>query len=230
MNRNPTVLAIIPARGGSRGIPRKNLQLVGGKPLVVLAAEQGQRSKQITKVVVSTEDEEIRSLVEKAGVLVMDRPEAFHHDNSIQEVDRLLVWTVKEYEKENGRVDIVVLLYPTAPLRNVESIDEGIALVLKDEADSVLSIYEDSSYLWRVEGGRASPTNYDPKTRGPRQKEEWNQWVENKAIYVVKRDLLVETGCRLGKRIGYVEMRKIDSIDVDSPEDLELVRMLYDMK
>ncbi len=212
------------------GIVRKNLQRVGGKPLVVLAAEQGLSSKHITNVLVSTEDEEIRGLAVEAGVAVMDRPEEFHHDNSIQEVDRLLVWTVKEYEKQHGSIDVVVLLYPTAPLRDVASIDEGIELVLNDKADSVLSIYEDSSYLWRVDGERASPTNYDPKTRGPRQKESWNQWVENKAIYVVKRDLLLDTSCRLGNRIGYVEMRKIDSVDVDSPQDLELVRMLYDLK
>ncbi len=230
MSRKPRVLAIVPARGGSRGIPRKNLQLVGGKPLVALAAAQGLRAKQITHVLVSSEDEEIRAVAEKAGAMIMNRPEEFHHDNSIQEVDRLLVWTVREFEKQEGKVDVVVLLYPTAPLRDVETIDEAIGLVLNDKADSVLSIYEDSSYLWRVDGPRASPTNYDPKTRGPRQKEEWNQWVENKAIYAVRRDLLLDTGCRLGQRIGYVQMRKIDSVDVDSPEDLELVRMLYDRK
>jgi N-acylneuraminate cytidylyltransferase len=73
-----------------------------------------------------------------------------------------------------------------------------------------------------VDDGTATPTNYDPKLRGPRQKESWNQWAENKAVYAVRRDLLMETGCRIGGRVGYVEMSKRDSIDIDRPEDFEL--------
>jgi len=221
------VVAIIPARGGSQGIPRKNLKKIEGLTLVEHAIQQGLAAHNIDEVIVSSEDAEIRDLSETAGARVMDRPEEFHHDNSIQEVDRLLQWTVGTLRKRGESVDVVVLLYPTAPLRRVETIEAAVGKVLSDEYDSVLSLYEDFSYLWKVDSGQTSPMNYDPKTRGPRQKETWNQWVENKAVYAFRADLLLETGCRLGGRTGYVEMGKLESLDIDSVDDLELARVVF---
>jgi len=223
----PSVYAFIPARGGSKGIPRKNLAELAGKPLIAHAIAQAKASKLIDRVFVSSEDAEIRKVAASFGAEVIDRPDEFIHDNSTQEVDRLLKWTVLELEKQNHHIDIVVLLYATSPLRQVETIDEAIRMVAEDGYDSVLSLYEDITYLWRREGDTVEPTNYNPATRGPRQEENWNQWAENKAIYVVKRDLLVNRGVRLGGRIGFVEMPKWRSVDIDKPEDLELVRKLY---
>jgi N-acylneuraminate cytidylyltransferase len=157
----------------------------------------------------------------------MDRPKRFTQDDSIQEVDRLLQWCVEQLEADGRDVDLVVLIYPTAPLRTVETIEEAVAMVADDEYDSVLSLHEDDSYLWERDDGTVEPTNYDPAKRGPRQKEDWNQWVENKAVYVMDRDLLMETDCRLGGTIGYVEMPEWRSVDVDAPSDLEIARALY---
>jgi N-acylneuraminate cytidylyltransferase len=226
----PSVYAFIPARGGSKGIPRKNLADLGGKPLIAHAILQAKASKTIDHVVVSSEDEEIRKVGSNYGAEVIGRPEEFIHDNSIQEVDRLLKWTVLELEKANHVIDIGVLLYATSPLREVETIDQAVRLVLDGRYDSVLSLFEDTTYLWKRTNSSVEPTNYDPKTRGPRQKENWNQWGENKAVYVFKRDLLIDTGCRLGGRIGFVEMPKWRSVDIDKPEDLELVRKLYEVR
>jgi len=217
-----TVWAIIPARGGSKGIPRKNLQILADKPLVAHAIEHAKQAAMIGRMLVSTEDAEIREVAERWGAETMDRIEEFVHDNSTQEVDRLLVWIVKQLESKGECVDVVVLLYPTAPLRKAQTIDEAVSKVVKGDYDSVLSLYEDTTYLWRRNRDAVEPVNYDPKTRGPRQKESWNQWAENKAIYVMRRDLLIETGCRLGGRIGYVEMGKADSIDIDQPDDLAI--------
>lgn len=224
----PNVVAIIPARGGSKGIPRKNLALVAGRPLVVHAIDQARACESIDRVIVSTEDEEIRDVALVHGAEVLNRPEEFIHDNSVQEVDRLLAWTVRVVENRGDHVDVVVLLYPTAPLREVETIEQAVRMVTCGGYDSVLSLYEDTTYLWRKSGDVVEPTNYAPATRGPRQKEHWNQWAENKAVYVMTRDLLISTGCRLGGRIGCVEMPKWRSIDIDKPEDLELVRSMME--
>jgi CMP-N,N'-diacetyllegionaminic acid synthase len=222
------VLAIIPARGGSKGILRKNLQKVAGKPLVVHAVEQAMAADNVDIVLVNTDDDEIAEVVSRPGVVVMERPPDMASDSA--KVDPLLIWTVQEYEKKTGaRVDIVVLLYPTAPLRKSATIDEAIRLVSVGDCDSALSLYEENLYLWGVDDGVARPTNYDPQKRAPRQTENWNQWVENKAVYVMKRDLLLDTGCRLGGRIGYVEMNKLESVDVDSLEDLVLINAIYKM-
>lgn len=222
-----TILAIIPARGGSKGIHRKNLQKVAGKPLVVHAIEQALASKYINRVLVNTEDMEIAEVAKRPGVEVMGRPDELAHDNA--RVDPLLIWTVKEFEKRTElKVDIVVLLYPTAPLRRVSTIDEAVRKVLEKEYDSVLSLYEDNTYLWRKKGDTVEPINYDPPKRGPRQGEDWNQWGENKAVYVMTRDSLINTGCRLGEKIGYVEMSKLESMDVDTPADLALVKAIME--
>jgi len=224
------ILAIIPARGGSKGIPKKNIKDLAGKPLVSHTIEQSLSSKYINRTIVNSESKDIRDIAEKFGAETMDRIEEFYHDNSTQEVDRLLYWIVEQLESKGDKIDIIVLLYPTAPLRDVQSIDKAISMVINDSYDSVLSLYEDTTYLWKIEDEIAIPTNYDPKTRGPRQKEYWNQWAENKAIYVMKRDLLMNTKCRLGGKIGYVEMSKLNSIDIDKPEDFILCEQLIKSK
>lgn len=226
----PSVYAFIPARGGSKGILRKNLADLAGKPLVAHTISQAQSSQWIDRVFVNSEDEEIRTVATSYGADVISRPEEFFHDNSVQEVDRLLQWTIGELESQGHSIDIGVLLYATSPLRQVETIDQAVSMVAEGGYDSVLSLFEDTTYLWRVDGESAAPTNYDPKTRGPRQKEHWNQWGENKAVYAFRRDLLMNTGCRLGGKIGYVEMPKWRSVDVDKPEDLELVRKLFEVR
>jgi len=222
------ILAITPARGGSKGVPRKNIKPMVGKPLLQHTVEAARACPLITRHVVNTEDEEIRAVAESLGLEVQGRPEEFWHDNTFQEVDRLLQWAVADFESREGRVDIVVLLYPTAPLRPTQAITDCIDLVLNQSYDSALTLREDRSYLWRRTDDSASvePVNYDPKKRGPNQLEGWNQWVENKAVYAVKRDLLMESGCRLGGRVGFVEMSKLESIDIDTPDDFVLAEQI----
>lgn len=223
-------IAIIPARGGSKGIPRKNIQDINGMPLIAYTIKQAINAIQIDDVIVNSEDEEIRNVALSYGAEVISRPEEFFHDNTIQEVDRLLIWTVKELEKQQKNYDIIVLLYATAPLRDIASIDKAIKMVKDGDYDSVLSVYEDTTYLWKKNGKIMEPINYNPKTRGPRQKENWNQWAENKAIYVMRRNLLIETGCRLGGKIGAIEMAKWQSVDIDRPDDLEYARLMMKIK
>jgi N-acylneuraminate cytidylyltransferase len=220
--------AIIPARGGSQGIPLKNLKEIDGKPLVTIAASHGLDAENIDHTIVNSDQEDIRAAGAKAGVEVMNRPKRFTQDNSVQEVDRLLQWCVEQLEDDGRTVDVVVLLYPTAPLRTVETIEEAVSIVANGKYDSALSLYEDDSYLWKRDGDTVEPTNYDPAKRGPRQKENWNQWVENKAVYAMERDLLMENDCRLGGTIGYVEMPEWRSIDVDTPSDLAMARQLWE--
>jgi N-acylneuraminate cytidylyltransferase len=220
------VTAIVPARGGSQGIPLKNLKEIDGDPLVGIAARHGIEAENIDRTVVNSNHPEIRAAGEEYGAEVMDRPDRFTQDDAVQEVDRLLRWCVEQLEADGPNIDVVVLLYPTAPLRTVETVEETVSPVVDDEHDSALTLYEDDSYLWERDDETVSPTNYDPEKRGPRQKEDWNQWVENKAAYAMNRDLLMETGCRLGGSTGYVEMPEWRSVDVDAPRDLELARLL----
>ena len=225
-----TVVAITPARGGSKGVPRKNVRPLLGKPLLQYTIEAAQACALIDRYIVNTEDDEIRTFAQNRGVETQARPEEFWHDNTFQEVDRLLQWAVQDLESRGVRVDIVVLLYATSPLRRTQHITDCIDLVLNQGFDSALTLREDRSYIWERNSGTARPVNYDPKTRGPNQLEGWNQWIENKAVYAVKRDLLMAEGCRLGGRIGCVEMSKLESVDIDRPEDFRLAEAILQMR
>lgn len=231
MKNNEIVLAIIPARGGSKGIPRKNIIDLCGKPLIAHTIAHAQRSKLIDDFILSSDDSEIRKIAEEYGSKTMDRPDEYSHDQILQEVDLLLKWTADKYEKKyKKKVGIVVLLYPTAPLRDVTSIDKAIEKVKSGNYDSCLSVYHDTRYLWEKNSDdTVSAKNYDPNNRMPRQKEIWNQWAENKAIYVMKKDVLFNIG-RIGSKCGYVEMEKWRSIDIDEFVDLEMARALYSVK
>lgn len=226
------ILGITPARGGSKGIPRKNIKLMNNKPLIQYTIEAAKSCELITDYIVNSEDQEIRDLVKKLGIATQDRPEEFWYDNTFQEVDRLLKWCVLEYEKNHSKIDIVVLLYATAPLRESEDIRKCLNLIINDGFDSSLTLREDRSYIWKREDESYSvkPMNYDPKKRGPNQLEGWNQWIENKAVYAMKRDLLIKTGCRLGGKVGFVEMSRLKSIDIDTLDDFLLAEQLIKMR
>jgi CMP-N,N'-diacetyllegionaminic acid synthase len=227
-----TTLAITPARGGSKGVPRKNIKPLAGKPLVQHTIDAARACPLIDRYVVNSEDDEILALAEGVGVETQGRPEDYWHDNTFQEVDRLLQWAVGDLEARGAAIDVVVLLYPTAPLRRTVHITQCIDLVLNQGFDSALTLREDRSYTWKRTDPHygVEPVNYDPKKRGPNQLEGWNQWVENKAVYAVRRDLLMETGCRLGGKIGFVEMSKLESIDIDRPEDFQLAELIMRMR
>lgn len=222
------VLAITPARGGSKGVKRKNIKLLNGKPLIQYTVEAVRGCPLITKYIINTEDGEIRQIANSLGVETQTRPKEFWHDNTYQEVDRLIKWSVNDLESNGEKIDIVVLLYATAPLRKSNSITNCIDLVLNKGFDSSLTLVEDRSYLWEKSKNNKTvkPMNYEPKKRGPNQKEGWNQWIENKAVYVMKRDLIMETGCRLGGKIGFSPMEKLESIDIDTYQDFQLAECI----
>lgn len=236
----PVVLAVTPARGGSKGVPRKNVKPLLGKPLLQYTVEAVRGCPLINRYVVNSEDDEIREVAESLGVETQNRPEEYWHDNTFQEVDRLLQWSVNDLESKGYKIDIVVLLYATAPLRRSDHITDCVDLVLNQGYDSALTLVEDRSYIWKRFskepsagsgfGREVEPVNYDPAKRGPNQKEGWNQWIENKAVYVMKRDLLMETGCRLGGRVGFTEMSSLDSVDIDRPEDFKLAELLLKLR
>ncbi len=217
------VAAIIPARGGSKGIKRKNLTKFGGESLLARAIRQAKESKLIDTVYVNTDDDEIAEEGKANNAVLVRRPSDLASD--IAEVDPLLVWMLSQM-KEEDRPDILVLLYCTAPLREVADIDATILLVLDDEYDSALTLVEDHSYMWRRDEDQFVPVNYIPKKRAARQTEGWNQYLENKAVYVIRVKDILESGCRLNGRIGAHIMPATRSIDIDDVKDLALAANL----
>ena len=122
------LVAFIPARGGSKGIKRKNLMKLGDDTLVEISIKAAISTKIFDFVIVNSEDSEIRNLVKSKfsknkQVIIQDRPEEYWYDNTVQEVDRLISWSIKKFETEYKiEVDEITLLYPTAPLRRSNNI------------------------------------------------------------------------------------------------------------
>jgi N-acylneuraminate cytidylyltransferase len=234
------VLAIIPARGGSKGIPGKNLQPLDGIPLLVHTIKAALAAERVTRVVVSTDDEGIASVARDAGAEVpVMRPAELATDTSPTEPS--MTHMVEWLEKEQGyRPDAVVLLQATSPLRGPGPIDACVSAVLSGDFDSALTACEDRSFYWEpkqgkergeVKGGEALPVAslYDYTSR-PRRQDMAPRYRENGAVYAIRRDLFISGGNRLGGRIGAVLMPVMDSVEIDDPQELELAGLVLELK
>ncbi len=215
--------AFIPARGGSKGLPGKNIRKFMGEPLIGRAIKQARSAGIFDSVFVNTDCFEIAGVAESYGATVLIRPEEMGSD--IAEVDPLMVWTLEELSRKNIDLpEVLSLLYCTAPLRTPDDIVSTVKKVTDEGFDSALTLVEDHSYLWKIDPdmGVATPTNYEPSKRASRQTENWNQYIENKAVYAFKVKDILDHGCRLSGNIGFHLMPALRSIDIDSIEDFTL--------
>lgn len=213
-------LAIIPARGGSKRIPRKNVLPLGGKPLVAYSIEHARKSKLVDRVIVSTDDNAVAGISGKYGAEVIKRPLKISNDTATSE--SALIHVLNHLEKKEGYCpDIVVFLQCTSPLRNVCDIDNAIKIFLKAKADSLLSVVKFDKYIWQVKKGKVSPINYDYKKRW-REQDFPPQYQENGSIYIFKPEVLRKYNNRLGGKIAIYEMEELSFIQIDSRKDIEL--------
>ena len=216
----PRTVAIVPARGGSERVPRKNLRSIGGKPLLVHTLEHARRSEQIDALYVSTDDAEITALARANGAEVIERPAELSgpHASSESALAHALGWL-----RARGIVpELVAFLQCTSPLRAEGDLDRAIACLREAGADSLLSACRNARFLWRRgAGGAPESLNYD-HTRRPRTQDFEPQWMENGSIYLFKPWVLERTGNRLGGKIALYEMGAEESVEIDSPEDAEL--------
>lgn len=212
------ILSIIPARGGSKGIPLKNLKIINGKHLLDYSIEASLNSKWINKTIVSTDDDKILKRAIEKGAELIKRPKALSTDSS--SIESVIVHCLKHLKrKENYTPDLVVLLQNTSPLRTVRHIDEAISLFLRYKYDSMLSAYSSHYFIWKKRNNEIIPINYNPEKRPNRQQFN-NQFIENGAIYITKYEAFKKSKCRISGKIGIYEMPSELSVDIDTKEDL----------
>lgn len=215
-----TVVGIIPARGGSKGIRKKNITPFLGEPLITHTIEQARESEHLDGIYVSTDDDEIADVSRSAGATVIERPVEIAGD--FASTEDALLHAVDVLEDRGISPEILVLLQCTSPLRRETDIDDAIELVRIDEYDSALSCCEDHKFYWTDGEDGANPINYDPQERSMRQ-ELKQRYQENGSIYVMKIDVLKEQECRLGGSVGIHEMPEALSFEIDTPTDLKLL-------
>lgn len=216
MQKHTNVIAIIPARGGSKGIPRKNIQEIGGKPLISHSIEAAKQSTHVNLVVVSTDDEEIARIAEKNGAEICWRPAEISGDSASSE--SALLHVLETYE-----CDLLVFLQCTAPLTTAEDIDGTIEALLNNDADTALAVAPFHYFLWDTNG---EGINHDKKVRKLRQ-ERAPQYLETGSVYVMKTQGFLKRKHRFfGKTVLY-EVPAERVVEIDEPVDLEIAEVLY---
>lgn len=220
------ILAIIPARGGSLGIPGKNLQPLGSKPLLAHTINAAKEAKSIKRIVVSTDDQDIASLAESLGVEVVWRLEELSSSTSSSE-SALLHVLDHLHAIENYSPELLVFLQCTSPFTVADDIDGAIKTLFEKKADSVLAVTPVHSFLWEFnEDDEAVAINHNKGIRKLRQ-ENANQYLETGAVYVMKVSGFIEARHRFfGKTTMFIIPRD-RSIEIDEPLDLEIAEKVY---
>ena len=214
------VLALIPARGGSKGIPRKNVRPLAGKPLVAHTIEHALQARLVNRVIVSTDDDEIADVSKQYGAEVIWRPAELSGDDASSE--SALVHAVDFLEETEGyRPDLVAFLQSTAPVRRNQDIDRAIQTLRDEGADSLLSVVPFHLFIWRSVARQARAVDYDYRRR-PRRQDRAQEYMENGSIYVFKPGVLRQFNNRLGGKITLYEMDSWSSVDINTMRDLEL--------
>ena len=220
----PSCLAIIPARGGSKGVVRKNVRMLAGKPLVAWTIEAARSAKRVTRVVVSTEDEEIARVARDFGADVVRRPADISGDTASSE-SALLHVLGQLKETERYQPEIVAFLQCTSPLTTSADIDGTIGALLDHGADSALSATRFFHFVWRNESGGAIGVNHDKKVR-PRRQDRQPEYLENGAVYAMRSEGFVAARHRFFGKTVVHEVDAAHALEIDEPHDFSTAEML----
>ena len=218
--------AIILARGGSKGIPRKNLLPFSGIPLVQLSLMQANSAENVRNVYLSSDSDEILALADIfPSVIKIKRPDIYATDTAKSE-EAVQHWL--NLLDPNDQPDIILMLEPTAPLRKDGDIDAAISLFEETKCDSMFSgAFLEDFLIWkRTQDGILKSINYDYLQQGPRQLRS-PDIVENGALYLFTPELITKTGNRFGGKIEHIENEFWQSFEIDSPEDWSFVELIY---
>ncbi len=214
-------IAIIPARGGSEGVPGKNIIDVAGKPLIAWSIEQAKAAKLVDDVFVSTDDKQIAEVSRKYGAKVIDRPAELASNTARSEA--ALIHAIGVIEKEHKiEIGIIVFLQATSPIRQNNDIDNAIEIFTEQKADSLFSCTRiEDHFIWEERDGNYSSVNYDFQDRKMRQDIK-PQYLENGSIYLFKPELIKKKHNRLGGKIAIFEMPPWKSFQIDRRDDLSV--------
>lgn len=218
------IIAIIPARGGSKGIPKKNIRLMNGKPLISYVIETAKASKYITDTVVSTDSQEIAEVAKQWGAEVVSRGEGLSGDSVT--LDPVIYDAVVQKETQmSAPFDVVTTIQPTSPLLKTETLDAAIEAFIRDNVDTMISVVNKPHLSWGQADGVLKPNYLERKNRQELPPEYW----ETGAFVIARRESVTETS-RIGKRVTVFEVSEQESIDIDDKNDWILAEGLLKRK
>jgi N-acylneuraminate cytidylyltransferase len=215
-------LGVITARGGSKGVPRKNVRPLAGKPLLAYTAEQARRVPEIDLTVITTEDPEIKEAGLRLGLRVVDRPPELAAD--LVRSEPVLVHAVDALEAaREPPFDCLVLLQPTSPLRRPETIRACMRRLVETGAESLVTVCEHRQMFGTIDGGFFRPSN--PEDRGPRQRRT-PRYVVNGCVFACKVPFLRRTGELMAEDWLAHVISGDDAVDIDTLDDFEYAEFL----
>ena len=224
------VISIITARGGSKGIPRKNIKLLKDHPLIYYSITASKQSKFIKNTYVTTEDKEIAKISLKYGSEIIKRPKELAKDNT-SSVDTIL-HALNYLEDKNKLPDFFVLLQPTSPLRTTEDINNSIRLFINNDCDALISVSElnhSSLMNFKIENNFLV-ANCDESFLNRRRQDLPKYYCPNGAIYIITPESIRKNRTFIPKKtIPYV-MPKERSVDLDTPFDFKLAEFILENK
>ncbi len=212
--------SVILARGGSKGIKKKNLYPVNSKPIIYWSIKNSLESKKITKTWVSSDSREILNYSKKIGANIIERPAKFATDKSSSEV----AW-LHAANKLQKNASIIVGIQPTSPIRDSKDFDNALKQFIKNSYDSLFSATKvNDFFIWKKIKKKLIP-NYNYKKR-PRRQNINDKFLENGSFYIFKTKKFLRHKCRLFEKIGIFEMEKIKSFQIDDIEDIMIIEKL----
>lgn len=216
-------VALIPARGGSKGVPRKNVLRVGGLPLVARAVRAARATPGIDLVVVSTDDEEIARVAADHGARVVRRPAAIAGDAASSE--SALLHALEDLADDGVRPQALAFVQATSPFIHVDALAGAVRRVLEGEADSVFAAVPSHAFLWQRTAEGVEGVGHDMAHR-PRRQDREPQHRETGAFYVMDAAGFLAAGHRFFGRVDVAEVPELTAIEIDTLDDLAAARAL----
>ncbi|MEM2136791.1 MAG: UDP-2,4-diacetamido-2,4,6-trideoxy-beta-L-altropyranose hydrolase [Candidatus Methanomethylicia archaeon] len=212
------MLLIVPARGGSKGIPKKNLRIIDGKPLIFYVIETAKKSKFVDKIVVSTEDEEIADAASLLGVEVIERPTELAEDHI--PLDPVIYHVVKFMEAQGKAFDLIITLQPTLPLISSETIDKAIETIVDGGYDCLIGVLDATHLYWIKKDNSIYPLFKERKNR------QYLDSIYRECGFFISKREIVTPNSRIGGKVTIMILPRSEAIDVDTYEDLWVVERL----
>ena len=209
------IISIILARGGSKGVPRKNIRILNGYPLIYYTITASLNSN-VSETWVSSDDEEIISISQKFGAKTIKRPIEISGDLSSSE-EALIHFS------KNIDFDILVFIQPTSPLILSKDINKGLKMMSK--YDSVLSVSDIPHKVWINQ----KPI-YNLNSRKMRQQETDKNYIETGSFYITKKNNLINSNCRISGKIGFLEIPYLRSFEIDTQDDFKFIELIIKNK
>jgi CMP-N-acetylneuraminic acid synthetase len=215
-------LAVIPARGGSVGVPRKNIRPLGGRPLIAWTIDQAHEVAELDLAVVSTEDAEIKDVARRAGARVVDRPAALA--TTTAPTEPALIHALDVLAAEGAVYDYVLVLEPTSPFRKPATIASCMRTIVDRGGDSLLTVRETRSVYGRLDDGYFRPLF----PGAPRRRQEREPlFFESSTVYVARTDWLRRTGSLVTTDWLAVAVDEREGFDINTPEDFSVAEALW---